>query len=182
MIIGTKTLLEMINNGELVTGLCERDRTNPEGAGFDLRLGEVYELTDEEGFLGETERKTPEAKLVAKYEEGKTTVFTMDPDKYYLVKTIEELKTPADIVPFLNPRSTLQRSGVRLFLVPIVAPGYVGGLTFGIKNLRNVPFHIELGARIAHVVFLRLEGEVHSTYRGQWQGGRVFTETKETQV
>ena len=182
MIIGTKILLEMVKNGELVTGLCERELTNPEGAGFDLRLGEIYELTDEEGFLGETERKTPEAKLVAKYEEGKTSTFVMEPHKYYLVKTIEELNTPADIVPFLNPRSTLQRSGVRLFLVPIVSPGYKGGLTFSMVNLRDVNFKIELGARIAHVVFLRLEGEVHSTYRGQWQGGRVFTETKETQV
>jgi len=36
--------------------LSQRELTNPEGAGFDLRLGEVYKIKGT-AFLGEEERK-----------------------------------------------------------------------------------------------------------------------------
>ena len=46
MIIGTKRLLELVKDPciRLVEGLCERELANPEGEGFDLRVGEVYYL------------------------------------------------------------------------------------------------------------------------------------------
>ena len=50
-------------------GLSERELTSPEGAGFDLRLGEVYKISGN-AFLGVNERKTAEIKLVAKYSLG----------------------------------------------------------------------------------------------------------------
>ena len=56
MILGIKKLHELVKEINLVEGLCEREMNNPEGAGFDLRLGEVYELVGD-GFLGIEERK-----------------------------------------------------------------------------------------------------------------------------
>jgi len=44
MILGVDRLLELVKTEKLVENLSERELTNPEGAGFDLRLGEIYEL------------------------------------------------------------------------------------------------------------------------------------------
>ena len=61
------------------------------------------------------------------------------------------------------------------------SPGYCGELTFGIGNIGSVDVEIELGARVVHAMFFKVEGKSH-LYRGQWQGGRVTTKKKEKQV
>ena len=64
MILGSEKLLEMVKEFHLVEGLSEREIKNPEGAGFDLRLGEVFKI-EGEGFLGVSERETPSAIPIA---------------------------------------------------------------------------------------------------------------------
>src|SRR3990172_8263301 len=44
MILGPKILLQLVRTKKLVENLSERELTSPEGAGFDLRLGEVYKI------------------------------------------------------------------------------------------------------------------------------------------
>ena len=70
MVLGIKELHRLVKEKSLVANLSERELENPEGAGFDLRIGEIYEISGQ-GFLGVTERETPEMILVAKYEEEK---------------------------------------------------------------------------------------------------------------
>jgi len=61
-------------------------------------------------------------------------------------------------------------------------PGYCGELSFGIKNLSNNDFVLELGARVVQALFYNTSENV-SSYRGQWQGGRVSTgDGEEVQV
>ena len=55
MVLGPKKLLQLVKTKKLVENLSERELTNPEGAGFDLRLGEVYKISGN-AFLGETHR------------------------------------------------------------------------------------------------------------------------------
>lgn len=69
MVLGPKDLLKLVKKIKLVENLSERELTNPEGAGFDLRLGEVYKIKGS-AFLGETHRKTAEIELVAQYIDG----------------------------------------------------------------------------------------------------------------
>lgn len=179
MIIGTVELLKLVREQKLVENLDERELTNPEGAGFDLRAGEFFRLKEGEGFLGVVERHTPQTESVARY--GINKDFIIKPGEYYLIKTLEKLNTPNYLAPHVKPRSTLQRCGVALFVAPI-APGYCGELTFGMANLGKNDFRLEMGARFAHIQFLRTNENI-SPYRGQWQGGRVSTEGKrETQV
>jgi len=179
MILGPAELLKLVIEKQLVENLSERELTNPEGAGFDLRLGEVYKISGE-AFLGETERKTPEIELVAKYDAAKKQHFVIRPGDFYLVKTIEKVNTPLDITINFKPRTTTFRSGI-FIRTGNCAPGYKGGLTFALKNEGPVPVTFELGARIVHAQFEIVLGE-GSQYRGQWQGGRVTTEGSETQV
>lgn len=179
MILGPKKLLQLVKTKKLVVGLAERELTNPEGAGFDLRLGEVYKISGK-SFLGIDERHTADIKLIAKYDTKKRTNITIKPGEFYLTKTIETVNMPQNLSANITPRSTLYRSG--LFLrTGNTPPGYRGGLIFGLKNEGSATVEIELGARICHIQFFEVQGG-GSMYRGQWQGGRVTTAKKERQV
>jgi deoxycytidine triphosphate deaminase len=204
MVLGPKKLLELVKTQNLVEGLSERELTSPEGAGFDLRLGEVYRIKGS-AFLGETERKTPSVELVAKYDgdykngnqllaklsdrmkkrEAKlrkviTKKVVIKPGDFYLVKTIESFNVPANLTVNFKPRTTTFRSG--LFLrTGNVAPGYKGQVTFALKNEGPCRVTIEMGARFVHAQFEEVKGG-GSLYRGQWQGGRVTARKKERQV
>jgi len=177
--IGTNELLRLVKEEKLVENLSERELTNPEGAGFDLRVGEVFRVKEGESFLGETERFTPDVESIAKY--GNKKEIMLKPGEYVLVKTMEKVNIPNDVAAIFRPRSTLQRSGIGLFTAT-ANPGYSGELTFGMCNLGRNNFRLEMGARIVHILFFNTS-ENFSAYRGQWQGGRVSTEgKKETQV
>lgn len=179
MFLGAKQLLQLVNEKKLMEGLCERELISPEGAGFDIRIGELYKIKGK-GFMGITERETPEMELIAKFEEGKTVKVSLESRVYYLMKTIERINMPQDLLAISTPRSTLFRSGVYIFGGQ-VPPGYCGELSMGIYNFRNDVFELEMGARVLHIMFSRVEGE-SNLYKGQWQGGRVTTEQKEKQV
>ena len=179
MILGPKHLLKLVKTKKLVEGLSERELLNPEGAGFDLRLGEVYKISGT-AFLGETERKTPKVKLIQKYQNGKKKSVKIKPGDFVLVTTIESFNVPQNLTVNFKPRTTTFRSG--LFLrTGNVAPGYKGPVTFGLKNEGKVTVTIEMGARFVHAQFEEVKGG-GSMYRGQWQGGRVTTKKKEKQV
>jgi len=201
MILGVKKLLELVKKKKLVENLSKRELKKPEGAGFDIRIGELYEVKGK-GFLGVEERETPEIKLIAKVDElrssppftdarvfdkkkSKTTTLPpptvfLRPRTYYLMKTIEKLNLPENLLALFTPRSTLYRSGVYIFGGQ-TAPGYQGELTTGIYNFRNEKFELEMGARVIHIMFFEVKGK-SNLYRGQWQGGRVTTKKKEKQL
>jgi deoxycytidine triphosphate deaminase len=179
MILGISELHKLVREKKLVEGLCAREMTSPEGAGFDLRLGEVFTLSGA-GFLGVETRKTPDISSVAKYEEGQKTSFVFEPGKYYLVKTIEKVNTPDDLLILFRPRTTIFRSGLMLF-TGNASPGYCGELTFGLANLGQGKIEIEMGARVVHAMFYQICGQAN-LYKGQWQGGRVAAKEMEKQI
>jgi len=179
MIIGVKKLLKLVKERKLVENLSERELKNPEGAGFDLRIGELYEVKGK-GFLGVEERETPKIKLIAKFDKKNPKKVFLQPKTYYLMKTIEKLNLPENILVLFTPRSTLYRSGVYIFGGQ-TAPGYRGELTTGIFNFRDEKFELEMGSRVIHIMFFEVKGK-SNLYRGQWQGGRVTTKKKEKQT
>ena len=189
MIITARKILDMNRKYNFIQNLSEREM-NPEGIGFDIRVKEVYKLCDD-GFLGVNDRKSPKLEKVADIDNNDESI-TLSPGEYVLIKTIEKVNIPSEkiFIEELNqslyimldvyPRSTLQRCGV-YFKGTKTDPGYYGELTFGLKNESNVNFKLELGARIANIVFKTAIGEISRPYEGQWKGGRVGTEGLEKQ-
>lgn len=55
MILGIDEIHKLVGEIKLLENLSERELTNPEGAGIDLRLGKVFRL-EGKGFLGVEER------------------------------------------------------------------------------------------------------------------------------
>lgn len=179
MILNPKLLLKLVKTKKLVEGLSERELTNPEGTGFDLRLGEVYKISGS-AFLGETHRQTPEIETIETYKKGQIRTIKIKPGDFFLVKTIEKINLPVNLSAVIIPRTTTFRSGIFIRTGP-VQPGYSGELTFGLKNEGPVTVEIEMGARFVHLIFHEIKGEGRR-YRGQWQGGRVTTKKREKQV
>ena len=180
-VLGIDILLTLVREKKLIENLSERDLTNSEGTGFDLRAGELYELLGP-GYLGVDIRETsPTGKEpIAKYDEHLTHKVVIPSGSSYLVRTIEIVNLPEDLLARIKPRTTLFRSGVSLE-TGWVNPGYKGELTFSLFNFGPFDFTLEMGARIAHIVFEPIEGRTQA-YRGQWQGGRVSTEGEEKQI
>ena len=186
MILSAKLILEMSKQHPFISNLCEREQ-NPEGIGFDIRVGRLHKLSGE-GFLGISERKTPDIEEVG---QGKQII--LQPGEYLLVTTMEEVNLPGEKVNIpgisdkmlimldVYPRTTLQRSGV-LLRASKVDPGYHGVLTFGMFNAGNAPFRLEIGARIANAVFKTVHGELAREYGGQWKGGRIAALEKEERI
>jgi deoxycytidine triphosphate deaminase len=179
MILGPKELLRRVKKDKLVEGLSERELTNPEGTGFDLRLGEVFKISGK-AFLGETHRQTPDITSIKVYDPKKPSSIKIKPGDFYLVKTIEKINCPINLSAQILPRTTTFRSGLFIRTGPI-QPGYSGELTFGLKNEGPVTVEIEMGARFTHILFHEIKGS-GSAYRGQWQGGRVSATKREKQV
>ena len=179
MVLGIEELHRLVKENNLVEGLSKRELENPEGAGFDLRIGGLYEMSGS-GFLGVEKRETPEVKLIAEYKEGETKTVALQPHTYYLMRTVEKVNLPESLLAIMTPRSTLFRSGIYIFGGQ-VAPGYSGELYLGIYNFRDAKFEMEMGSRVLHIMFFEVKGK-GNMYRGQWQGGRVATNERETQV
>jgi dCTP deaminase len=179
MILGIDKILELIKSQKLIEGLDDSD-INFEGCGVDLRIGELYEMADDEGFLHIETRKTPNFKSIAKFEKGKSAKIKLEPGKTYSATTVEKINTPENLFGWFIPRSTLYKNGIIVQGVR-TDPGYSGNFSFVLTNASKKPFEIEMGARIANMVFHTVEGKTNS-YIGQWQGGRAFIPKAEKQT
>ena len=179
MVIGVDRLLKLVKSQKLIEGLCERELKNPEGAGFDLCLGKVYEISGK-GFLGIEERDSAKSKLLYEFKKNVRQSIIIKPGENYLMTTVEKVNMPQNLTANMWLRSTLYRSGI-ILSGGNIAPGYRGELSFLFFNASNAEVEIELGARIIHILFYEVLGSGNS-YRGQWQDGRVSTSKKERQV
>ncbi len=190
MILSTKLVLALNKRYNLIENLSDREQSNAEGVGIDIRVGEVYRL-EGDGFLGVTDRKTPTETKFADIKAGDKEVI-LEPHDYVLVKTMEKVNIPSEKIPIeegkepahimldVHPRSTLQRSGIYLMATK-TDPGYSGELVFALANLSNGSFRLELGARIANITFEQVAGDIVRSYEGQWKGGRVSANKTEKQ-
>lgn len=173
---------------KIVQNLGERDLHNPEGAGVDLRLGAVYKTSGGQAFIeadtadGQGRRSMFETEELMRFDPSRNEQPTLqiNPGDYFLVKTVEAVNIPIDILADFRPRSTLFRSGLQM-QTGFGPPGYTGELIFGLSNLGDFTVNLQMGARICHVVFYRLESP-GTAYRGQNQGGRVTASGVEQQV
>jgi len=179
MILGIDKVLELVKTKNLIEGL-DQENLNFEGCGVDIRIGEIYEMDDEDGFLHIETRKTPNFKLLAKYDKNNPEKIKLKPGKVYSAKTIEKINTPKDLVGWFIPRSTLYKCGIVVQGIK-TDPGYHGHFSFVLTNISNREFEIEMGSRIANMVFHKVDGKTNA-YIGQWQGGRAFIEKEEIQT
>ena len=183
MILSALKVLELNEKYNLIEGLSEREKENPEGTVLDLRIGQIHNIIGE-SFLGVNERYSSKIETIGDIKKDGNKKFKIKPGEYYLVTTMEVIHSPAEkikygdslpeayLVPKVCPRSSLQRGGLSLHFTS-TNPGYKGELTFGIKNQGNQDFIFELGARMFSIEYFAVIGDIKRAYSGQHQGGRV---------
>jgi len=192
MKISPLRILELNGRYDFISGLSEREMFNPEGTGFDLRVGRVEKIVGP-SFLGVIDRKSAETELVADIEVDGNKKIILPPGRAYLVRTIESVSLPAEKVKYddffppayiqivICARTSLPR-GVLGFHHGRVNPGYHGQLTFAISNNSDQGYAFELGARMFDIQYEPVIGEIARVYSGQHQGGRLTSQGKtETQ-
>jgi deoxycytidine triphosphate deaminase len=180
MFLGVDKLEKLVRDVNLVEGLDDRELNNPEGTGYDLRAGRISKFQESSAFLGVKNRKTLRTEVVCEVNKNSSELFTLHPGEYCLVTTIEKVNMPLELVGIIRPRGTLFRSGIML-MTGQVNPGYSGEQTFGMYNASPFEFELEMGSRIAHILFAEIEGE-SAPYRGQWNNGRISVPNIEEQV
>jgi len=164
-VIGYEEILKLIKQKpSLIENVNEK---NIQPSGIDLRVKCIYRLKNS-GFLGNSDRMTPDVESVSDRPGEK---IRLEPNEFVLVETMEKVNMPKDIMAIVLPRSSLFRCGVSLHTA-VVDPGFQGTLTFGMKNLSEFPFEIEIGSKIGQIVFEEVKGNVR-LYDGKYQGGKV---------
>jgi len=164
MFLGHESIEKRIKKENLVENFLQE---GVQGSGVDFRIGELFEVSSS-AFLGENKRELPELKSV----KSENNAFVLKPNKYYLLKTIERVNMPNDLIAFILNRSSLFRCGASIRSA-VIDPGYKGELTLGIKNESNFEIKIEKGARVAQVVFAKVDGKTKG-YNGRYQGGKIL--------
>ena len=140
--------------------------------GLDLRLGPTYcEIKQCDEVLDLSKEDVD----VSKYYiccEAKDYIL-LKPNRRYLLHTLEYMSLPAELMGFVELRSTFARLGI-MMPPTIIDGGFEGQLTIEVLST-SFPLRIPVGTRFLHVVFAKLTTPVTRPYRGKYQGQRGVT-------
>ncbi|MCK5013796.1 MAG: deoxyuridine 5'-triphosphate nucleotidohydrolase [Candidatus Omnitrophica bacterium] len=151
-------------------------------AGIDLtvkhireyRSGGVLDFTNEQRVLPKTDRL---------FWGGKDTTspyINLAPGGY-LVELDPIVSIPNDMIAFAQPRSSLTRMGCGIHS-GIWDPGYKGNSTVVLNVYNPHGVRIYKNARIAQLIYARMESSADKLYDGVYQGSGIIDETPSNQT
>jgi len=136
-------------------------------ASLDIRLGDVfgvYEFPEEKKHIDVREDDIDE--FLVEKEIGEEGWFVVEPDKFYLANTKEEISIPDYLEAELMGRSSLARLGIEIHQTAgLFDPGFSD--SDGVLEITNVlgkPVKLYTGMRIGQLVFKRLESRSNNPY------------------
>ena len=133
---------------------------------IDVRLGSYFRLPAISNVpYIEPYRATPET-IISQYPElvhkpygGSESELIVQPHHSVLASTLEYIKMPGDVSGEVLTKSSWARVFVSIASAPWIHPFYRGCLTLEVTNLGNVPVVLPVGKPIAHLIFMKLEGQ-----------------------
>jgi len=146
---------------------CIRDSNiQVQPAGVDLTVRKVYAFTSP-AYIGFKNRKLAEVTEI----EPANGAWRLGPGAYKVMFN-EVVKVPNDVVGLCFPRSSLLRSGV-IFTCTVWDPGYVGRGEGLLTVLNPQGLELEVGARVAQLVFIKLMEKPSRVYEGVYKGENI---------
>lgn len=114
------------------------------------------------------------------YEEVKPTygLVLLPPKTFMLATTNEVLDLPDDVTAFVEGRSSIGRMGLFVQNAGWVDPGFKGEITLELFNACDVPIQLEVGRRVAQLVFEKMSNPCEFPYRGKYQNQTGATASK----
>lgn len=135
-------------------------------AGIDLRVSKIFVFSGG-GRLGVESKKLADTVELEPYDNR----WILERGAYK-IRFSEIVRVPEDAVGLCYPRSSLLRMGASL-LCAVWDPGYMGRgeSLLIVENPHGI--EIEIGARIAQLVFIKLVEKPDKTYNGSYQGENI---------
>ncbi len=135
-------------------------------AGVDLTLKKVFSFkTPGKVDFSNEERKLAEVEELAFDEED----WLFLPQGSYKVVFNEHFHLPKDVAGFALTRTTLLRSGVSLHF-GLWDPGFEGMAEALMVVHNSQGFYVKRNARVAQIIFIKLEREAERGYDGAYKG------------
>jgi len=132
-------------------------------AGVDLTVWKVFSF-ESHASIGFSKRKLAEVVEIPPTEGA----WFLKPGVYKVVFN-EIVKVPDDAVGLCFPRSSLLRSGI-LFACTVWDPGYVGRGEGMLAVFNPYGLELEVNARVAQLIFIRLIEKPSKVYGGIYKG------------
>ncbi|MCO5221635.1 MAG: deoxyuridine 5'-triphosphate nucleotidohydrolase [Thermomicrobiales bacterium] len=156
------------SNEPLFAGYSDLD-AQVQANGFDLTLAEVRRF-DGAGTIAidNADRVLPELEAIEPDDRG---FLTLPPGGYHITYA-ETVSLPKDLMALGRPRSSLTRSGVAIHTA-VWDAGYSGRSTSLMVVYNPQGFRVQLGARVAQLVFIQLSTPDEVGYQGVYQGENV---------
>lgn len=137
--------------------------------GFDLTLEEVRRFTGRGSIaISNDERELPDLEAIAPDDGG---YLELPPGPFHITYR-ETVNIPKDLMAFGRPRSSLTRSGVSIHTA-VWDAGYSGRSTSLMVVNNSLGFRVQIGARVAQLVFIRLSEATAEGYSGIFQGENI---------
>lgn len=140
--------------------------TQVQANGFDLTLAEVRRFHGA-GTIGidNADRVLPELESIEADDRG---FLSLGPGAYHITYA-ETVSLPKDLMALGRPRSSLTRSGVAIHTA-VWDAGYAGRSTSLMVVYNPEGFWVQIGARVAQLVFIQLSTADEIGYQGIYQG------------
>ncbi|MCS7093901.1 MAG: deoxyuridine 5'-triphosphate nucleotidohydrolase [Candidatus Aenigmarchaeota archaeon] len=163
MILSDKEIKEKIEEEKLIENFIDLN-VQLQPASFDLTLDEVF-LLESQALIDfdNKERRLPIYKKI----EVKGEYYELQKG-CYLITFNEILNIPKDLIGLLRPRSSLVRSGASIFS-SLWDPGYSGKSNCLLVVFNDNGIKLKKSARIAQMIFLKLNKPPEKTYSGIYQ-------------
>lgn len=170
MILSDRTILSLIERGELIIEPLERKQVQP--ASIDIRLGDTFSIV-EDSPAGIITLEKP-----ISYKKIKTEHYLLLPGQFVLATTMESITLPDDLTAFVEGRSSLGRMGLFIQNAGWVDPGFSGEITLELYNANRCAIELQAGRRIGQLVFAKMDQAALHPYAGKYQGQKGATGSK----
>lgn len=175
MILSDVTLRELCEKQNLVTDLTPE---SIQPASIDVRLGGPIKYLDYQKCFAEQEFCLPSNYAETDFEEDENIKLYIPPHGFFLATTIETVNLPNDIAAYVEGRSSVGRMGLFIQNAGWIDPGFKGQITLELYNASETRIILTEGARIAQLVFAKLDRPCEKPYNGKYQNQKGTTGSK----
>ncbi len=180
MILPDHEIRKYLAEGKIVIEPLTDPEVQIQAACVDLKLGsefKVFKYT-QEAFIDSRNPKQYTEDIIL--EEGGRLI--LHPKEFVLGITKEKIKIPADIVGYVDGRSSLGRLGITAHITSAwVDPGFEGRLVLEIANLGKMPVIIYPDMRVAKLLFFKMTSPAEKPYNmrdSKYKNQTTVTESK----
>lgn len=163
MILPDHEIIEYLKSGKLIIEPLENPDLQIQSACVDLRLGNEFRIFKvlAEPFIDIKNSKDYTELIHITDNEA----FILHPREFVIGVTKERIKLPANLVGYVDGRSSLGRLGITAHITSsFVDPTFDGKLALEISNLGRIPVKLYPGMRICKLVFFKMTGPAKRPY------------------